>query len=315
MLGRWLVRAGGDDDPRAAEAVRLELLDHDPVEQRTELMSHGFSGLAPGVPIQGNDTAPGRVGRPRSPPVEDAWVVEIIAHRAASGGRRRPASAQSLARALSGRADRVELDVFLISGRLVIAHDREDASLPGQLTLDDALAAIGPSGRGLLADIKGDGAARPLGAALAATGLAGRTIVCGELAAVGQAGLSAGVTRAWTLPTERWPAHRRDPENAPRAPAGPIGLVTPRAGRRLERAVVEGLATGRCDAVCVERRFIGPSLVCAVHKAGGRLLAWTVDRPSEARRLAGLGVDGLITNEADTLGAFGSAGSAQWSDG
>src|SRR5206468_5330529 len=46
MLGRWLVGAGGDDDPRAAEAVRLELLDHDPVEQRTELMSHGSSGLA-----------------------------------------------------------------------------------------------------------------------------------------------------------------------------------------------------------------------------------------------------------------------------
>jgi len=99
------------------------------------------------------------------------------AHRAASGGRGRPASALSLALALSGRSARVELDVFLIAGRLVIAHNRADASVPGQLTLDEALAAIGPSGRGLLADIKGDGAAPGLaaGAATAKAAAASRS--------------------------------------------------------------------------------------------------------------------------------------------
>ncbi len=241
--------------------------------------------------------------------------MEIIAHRAASGGRRRPASVQALALALTGPANRVELDVFLISGRLVLAHDRPDASLPGQLTLDDALAAIGPSGRGLLVDIKGGGAGQALGALLAASGLADRTIVCGELAQVEQAGLASGATRAWTLPTARRPTSRLEAKSVPRAPAGPLGLATARASRRLERAVVDAIGAGRCDAVCVEHRFVGTNLVRAVHEAGGRLLAWTIDDATEARRLAALGVDGLITNEPDTLAASSPTGSAQWSDG
>ena len=307
MLGRRLVRAGGDDDSRPAEAVRLELLDHDPVEQRTELVSHvRLSGLAPGISIRSNDTPAGWV--------DDPWTMEIIAHRAASGGRGRPASIQSLARALGGRADRVELDVFLVAGRLVIAHDLAEASLAGQLTLAQALRAIAAAGRELLADLKGHGAAPALDAELAASGLAGRAIVCGALGQVEQAWLASRATRAWTLPTGRRPSVAADPESL-RAPAGPLGLATPRARRRVERAVVEGLEAGRCDAVCVERRFVGPSLVRAVHQAGGRLLAWTVDDLSEARRLAGLGVDGLITNQPDKLAASTSTGSAQWSDG
>ncbi len=240
--------------------------------------------------------------------------MEIIAHRAASAGRGRPASIQSLAQTLGGRADRVELDVFLIAGRLVIAHDRAEASLAGQLTLAQALPAIAAAGRGLLADLKGHGAAPALDAALSASGLAGRAIVCGALDQVGQACHASRATPAWTVPTPRGPPLGADPRSL-RAPAGPLGLATPRARRLLERAVVLGLEAGRCDAVCVERRFVGPSLVRAVHQAGGRLLAWTVDDLSDARRLAGLGVDGLITNHPDELAASTSSGSAQWSDG
>lgn len=39
----------------------------------------------------------------------------------------------------------------------------------------------------------------------------------------------------------------------------------------------------------------GP-LVDAVHDAGGRVIAWTVNRPERARELAALGVDGLCTD-------------------
>jgi glycerophosphoryl diester phosphodiesterase len=44
--------------------------------------------------------------------------------------------------------------------------------------------------------------------------------------------------------------------------------------------------------------LIDAALVGAVHGAGGRVLAWTVNKPERARELAALGVDALCT---DTL--------------
>ena len=40
VLRRRLVAAGRDEQPGAADPVRVELLDHDAVEQRTQLVSH-----------------------------------------------------------------------------------------------------------------------------------------------------------------------------------------------------------------------------------------------------------------------------------
>ena len=40
MLGRGLVGAGRHDEAGAPDPVRLELLDHDLIEQRTKLMPH-----------------------------------------------------------------------------------------------------------------------------------------------------------------------------------------------------------------------------------------------------------------------------------
>jgi hypothetical protein len=40
VLGRRLIRSGRDDQARAPDAVGVELLDHDPVEQRTKLVAH-----------------------------------------------------------------------------------------------------------------------------------------------------------------------------------------------------------------------------------------------------------------------------------
>jgi glycerophosphoryl diester phosphodiesterase len=43
-----------------------------------------------------------------------------------------------------------------------------------------------------------------------------------------------------------------------------------------------------------------------VHGAGGRVIAWTADRPAQIRRLAALGVDELVTN--DPVAALNVAG-------
>jgi glycerophosphoryl diester phosphodiesterase len=318
--------------------------------------------------------------------------MEIIAHRAARNGPRRPSSAAVLGQTLRGPADRVELDILCLDGRLVVAHDPGEARLPGRLTLDSALGIVAASGRGLLADIKGRGTAELLGHTLVVAGLAGRTIVCGELAEVELACNGSGATRAWTLPAARasrppstirpcrqpaapalpvapalpagavlpaaalpagavlpaaavlpaspvlpadavlraastlWTARSPPAPAPPAAPAPPpapappahpglLGRASRRGRRRVEAAAVAGLESGRCDVVCVDRRFVAASLVDAVHRHGGRLLAWTVDDPADAQRLAALGVDGVITNEPDQLAACLSGRSAQWSDG
>jgi glycerophosphoryl diester phosphodiesterase len=50
-----------------------------------------------------------------------------------------------------------------------------------------------------------------------------------------------------------------------------------------------------------EWHLVDAALVAAVHAAGGRVIAWTVDAPAELARLARLGVDGLCGNFPDRL--------------
>ena len=50
-----------------------------------------------------------------------------------------------------------------------------------------------------------------------------------------------------------------------------------------------------------DQRLIDQAIVDALHSAGHRLVAWTVNQPADAIRLAGLGVDGLCGNHPDKL--------------
>ncbi len=52
-----------------------------------------------------------------------------------------------------------------------------------------------------------------------------------------------------------------------------------------------------------DQRLIDRAIVDAVHARGYRLIAWTVNQPQDALRLAGLGVDGLCGNHPDRLRA------------
>ena len=51
----------------------------------------------------------------------------------------------------------------------------------------------------------------------------------------------------------------------------------------------------------VQWDFIDAALVAAIHAAGGRVIAWTVNAPAAAEHLTALGVDGLCT---DVCGEF-----------
>lgn len=66
----------------------------------------------------------------------------------------------------------------------------------------------------------------------------------------------------------------------------PLGLV--------ERAVAHGHA-----GIHPIHHMVDADLVRAAHDAGLFVNVWTVDDPDEIRRLAGLGVDGVVTNVPD----------------
>jgi glycerophosphoryl diester phosphodiesterase len=56
--------------------------------------------------------------------------------------------------------------------------------------------------------------------------------------------------------------------------------------------------TGASD-LWQERHLIDQGLVDAVHGAGARVIAWTVNEPDDMRRLLALGVDAICTNVPD----------------
>lgn len=83
---------------------------------------------------------------------------------------------------------------------------------------------------------------------------------------------------------------------------GPIAL----AGFRLRASL--GLSLGRPESTCIQApvRYyglpvIGPRFVRAVHEAGMRLHAWTINEESEMNRLLDLGLDGIMTDRPALL--------------
>ena len=215
--------------------------------------------------------------------------MEIVAHQRRGRGPARERLLERLRAGVAAGADRLELDVRALGGRLVVAHDEREARDARALAVEDALALVAASGCDVLIDLKHATAATAVGRALDEAGLGSRAIVSGPLVPVQAAAAACGAQRAWTLPTSR--------RARPGAPAGPWGTATGAARGRVRRAAAESLAAARCDAVCVDRRFVTPELRDAVRSAGGRLLVWTVDRPADVERLAALPVDGLITND------------------
>ncbi len=63
----------------------------------------------------------------------------------------------------------------------------------------------------------------------------------------------------------------------------------------------ERLVRHDCVALNVNQKDVTPELVNAVHKAGYRLCAWTVNDPERARTLLAWGVDALFTDMLDTI--------------
>lgn len=235
---------------------------------------------------------------PHAPSAPPLRLPEIIAHRGASREHRENTLA-AFARALEDGADGIELDVHGTSdGVLVVHHDpvvrvghgeaSEDVPI-GALTAADVAALRWDCGEGVptLADVFRlvDGRAR----------------VYVEVKAPGLEGLVTGVLERYPSVTAAVHAfdHRVPVGVRARRPGTSIGLLS--ASYPLNVCGV--LASWGAEAFWQHATLIDEPLVRAVHDAGVRVIAWTVNSTPHARQLAAWGVDALCTDVPGELRA------------
>src|SRR5947209_13281780 len=190
----------------------------------------------------------------------------------------------------------IEFDVLrLRDGRLVLAHDYEDAARREPPTLEqvlDLFAGEAYAGVELDVDLKLPGYEREVADGLRERGLIERSLVSSQyLASLDELGrIAPGLRRGWSVPRVR-----RDYTRSPYAPLAYAAIlvgrqILPGRAQRLLRA-------GRFEAVMSHYLLVTPRLVRAVQEGGGQLYVWTVDDAARIRRLESLGVDGVITND------------------
>ena len=83
------------------------------------------------------------------------------------------------------------------------------------------------------------------------------------------------------------------------APALPRALLLD----ALSPGWLDAARTLGCAGVVCKHTLIDAAVAAAVHGAGMRLAAYTVNAPAESQRLIGLGIDGLITDAVDRFSA------------
>ena len=198
--------------------------------------------------------------------------------------------------ALDCGVDMIEFDVLrLRDGRLVLAHDYEDAAGREPLTLEEGLdhfAGEAYGGVELDVDLKLPGYEREVVEGLLRRDLDDRALISStyleSLATVGT--LDGGLRRGWSVPR----AKRDYTRSALALPAyGILRWWRARLPGRAARLIREGGA----EALMAHRLLVSPRLVRAVHAAGGQVYVWTVDDAARIAQFETLGVDGVITND------------------
>jgi glycerophosphoryl diester phosphodiesterase len=204
--------------------------------------------------------------------------------------------------ALDHDVDMIEFDVLrLRDGRLVLAHDYDDAAKREPLTLDEGLdhfAGDAYADVELDVDLKLPGYEREVVEGLQARGLAERTLISSHyLDSLDDVGhLAPRIRRGLSVPKVR-----RDYTKTP--------LAVPAYGvARWMRARLPGQARalireGRIQAVMVHWLLVSRRLVEVVHAEGGEVYVWTVDDAGQIEKLRALGVHAVITNDPRLFGA------------
>jgi glycerophosphoryl diester phosphodiesterase len=198
--------------------------------------------------------------------------------------------------ALAAGVDMIEFDVIAAhpagTGDLFVAHDHAALRRGGAPTLEQALAHLWSeafSGVALQVDLKRQGYERRVVEQLRAAGTLERYFVSSASWESNQRvrAVEPALRVGWTVP---------DPLEI-----SATFLLSQTLGR-IHRAMLPGLAAarikdGRVDALVPQWRLVTPALVQAVADVGGEIYAWTVDDAADIRRLADMGVTGVITND------------------
>jgi glycerophosphoryl diester phosphodiesterase len=205
---------------------------------------------------------------------------------------------ESFEAALEHGVDMIEFDVLRTrDGRLVLAHDYEDAETRECVTLEDGLAHFAGeayAGVELDVDMKLPGYEREVAEGLLRHGLVERSLVSTmypeSLGLLGE--LEPGLRRGWSVPRVR-----RNYLRAPLYVRLPVYAIALYMRARLPGQAAARLRAGGCEAIMAHQILVSGRLVSAVHAAGGQVYVWTVDDAPKIRTLESLGVDGVITND------------------
>lgn len=191
----------------------------------------------------------------------------------------------------------IEFDVLRDrDGRLVVAHDYEDALSRRALDLTEALDAFTYAPLDEVefdCDLKLPGREAELAGALSGHGLLDRAMISTmEVSSLRKlAQLEPDLRLGWTFPKTRrdWTSQRW------LRPALMGGLAVMR--RQFPKAIGERASELGLSSVWAYHHVVTPSAVEAAHDAGLKLMAWTVDDAARLAELTLMGVDGLVSND------------------
>jgi glycerophosphoryl diester phosphodiesterase len=222
---------------------------------------------------------------------------------------------RSIERAIEVGVDMVEIDVLTLNdGTLVLAHSNDLSEVshgaasgtvttqslaelrrvaPELPTLDEALALLAGHRAGIFLDLKWHGYEREVVDTVRRHGLVPRTFVsscfAGSMRLVGE--LEPEIRRGLTYPFDR----NGVTQFRYLAPFVIGALVTLR--RTLPRRIGRLLARADATVATLHYLVVSAEVVRRCHARGAAVYAWTVDDPRVYRRLAALGVDGIVTND------------------
>jgi glycerophosphoryl diester phosphodiesterase len=193
--------------------------------------------------------------------------------------------------------DMVELDVLRDrEGRLIVAHDPNDALRRQPLDLTEALDAFVDRPLDQVeidCDLKLPGREAELAGALEGRGLVDRAMVSTmeveSLRKLRQ--IEPDLRLGWT-----YPRTKRDwTQYGWASPAVRAGLSA--IGRRFPGILAKRGPELGIDAVWAYHAIVSPRLVETAREIGVELIAWTVDDLARMRELIAIGVDGICSND------------------
>jgi glycerophosphoryl diester phosphodiesterase len=206
-------------------------------------------------------------------------------------------TAESFDAAVEHGVDVIELDVLRATeGRLIVAHDYDDALSRRPMDLTEALDLFTEKPLDKVeidCDLKLPGREAELAGALAGRGLLDRAMVSTQetesLLKLRQ--LEPELRIGWT-----YPKTTRDWTQYPWAqPALRAGIAALR--RRYPAQLAKTAPELGVHAVWVYHPVITPKAVDVAHDLGLEIYAWTVDQAETMRDLIEMGVDGIVSND------------------